>query len=159
MVIAAILLSSCQRGGSSVAPGERHFTVYAIEIKGSTTADKVPPPQAKPDELSKAIQYQAPGFDKGNPQAWQVSAYQFNPAALTVFQGDRVNLSLFVINGDVHKDRIEDPEGKIIIPEKEHHRGRMYEMSFVAEKPGFYMLRCSEHRETMKVSITVIPGR
>lgn len=154
---AVALLAACAKA-PSVSPGERTFYVNAIEIKGSTTSDKLQPPTANPEELSKGYAYQSPGvFDKAAPTAWQVSSYQFNPSAMTVFQGDRVKLVLFVVNGNKHKDSVMDPDGVAVVPEKDHNRGRQYEMTFTADKAGFYSLHCDEHKETMHATITVVP--
>lgn len=155
-----VLITGCTAGGPAgkVAPGERMFNVNAIEIKGSTTSDSLAPPTANPEELSKGYAYKAPGvFDKARPTAWEVSSYQFNPSAMTVFQGDRVKLVLFVVNGNKHKDSIKDPDGVAVVPEKEHNRGREYTMTFTADKAGFYELHCDEHKETMHATITVVP--
>lgn len=156
-VIVVVILSACARP-AAVAPGERTFYVNAIEIKGATTADKLAPPTGSPEELSKGYAYSAPGvFNKANPQEWQVSSYMFEPSAMTVFQGDRVKLILFVINGNKHKDSIADPDGIMVVPEKEHNRGRQYVVTFTADKAGFYALHCDEHKETMHATITVVP--
>ena len=58
---------------------------------------------------------------------------------------------LFVVNGDLHADQIEDPDGQIVFAETNHNRGRQYTMSFVAEKAGVYQLRCKEHAEAAEV--------
>lgn len=156
-LITVVLASACQRA-AAVTPGERVFYVNAIEIKGATSSDKLAPPGQNPEEISKGMEYKAPGvYDKNNPKDWQVSSYQFNPSAMTVFQGDKVKLMLFAVNGNLHKDRIEDPDGMVVVQEKEHNRGRQYEISFLANKAGFYKLRCEEHKETMNALITVIP--
>lgn len=159
VVALGLVLAACGRGrAASVPPGERLFYVNAIEIKGSTTTEKLAPPTMNPEELSKGLAYKAPGvFDKAQPTRWEVSSYQFNPSAMTVFQGDRVKLVLFVVNGDKHKDSIMDPDGVMVVAEKEHNRGRQYEMTFTADKPGFYALHCDEHKETMYATITVLP--
>ena len=77
---------------------------------------------------------------------------------MTVFQGDRVKLVLFVVNGDVHKDRVVDPDGIVVVDETEHNRGRQYEITFTADKAGIYQLRCKEHKEFMRALITVVPN-
>ena len=152
------LLAACAKPAAKVAPGERVFYVNAIEIKGSTTTDSLAPPTANPEELSKGYAYKAPGvFDKARPTAWEVSSYQFNPSAMTVFQGDRVKLVLFVVNGNKHKDSIKDPDGVVVVAEKEHNRGNQYAITFSADKAGIYTLHCDEHKETMKAVITVVP--
>ncbi|MBI4302041.1 MAG: hypothetical protein HY664_05505, partial [Chloroflexi bacterium] len=148
ILMVVVLLSACTPKPAAVSPGERVFYVNAIEIKGSTTTDNLAPPTVNPEELSKAFAFQSPGvFDKNNPKAWQVSSYMFNPSAMTVFQGDRVKLILFAVNGNKHKDSVRDPDGVVVVAEKEHSRGRQYEMTFTAEKAGMYMLHCDEHKE------------
>ncbi len=159
-VLAAIglVLAGCASKKSELTSGERTFYVNAIEIKGSTTAESLAPPTANPEELSKGYAFKAPGvFDKASPSKWEVSSYQFNPSAMTVFQGDRVKLVMFVINGNKHKDSIKDPDGVTVVPEAEHNRGRQYTITFTADKPGFYTLHCDEHKDTMNAAITVIP--
>src|SRR3990172_7847344 len=150
-----MLTTACVARGASVPPGERVFYMNAIEIKGGTAADKLAPPAQNPETLGKTFSYVAPGKVTGNPTRWEVGAYQFNPSALTVFQGDRVKLVLFVVNGDIHKDRIEGPDGRTVVAETEHNRGRLYDISFIADKAGIYQLRCDEHKENMRAIITV----
>jgi plastocyanin len=137
---------------------ERTFYVNAIEIKGGTSTDSLAAPDIDPESLGKGYGYKAPGeYDPANPDKWQVASYQFNPSALTVFQGDTVNLVLFVVNGDLHIDRVEDPDGQLVVAPETHNRGRQYDISFVAEKEGVYQLRCATHAETMRLLVTVIP--
>lgn len=157
ILVAGVLISGCARPAALPRRTERVFYINAIEIKGSTTTDKLAPPEINPESLGKTFEYKAPGFDEANPDQWQVSAYQFNPSTMTVYQGDTVKLVLFVVNGNVHKDRVEDPDGQIVVAEEEHNRGRQYEITFVAEKAGVYQLRCNEHKEFMRALITVIP--
>ncbi len=157
IILSAVLLfSACSGGGTAPPEAERVFYVNAIEIKGAT--DGIAPPPINPQSLEETFSYRGPGvFDASNPDKWQVSSYQFNPSALTVFQGDTVKLLLFVVNGDLHVDRVEDPDGQVVFPEEKHNRGRQYEISFVAEKAGVYQLRCAEHAEAMRLLMTVIP--
>jgi plastocyanin len=63
-----------------------------------------------------------------------------------------------VVNGNVHKDSIIDPDGNIVVAETEHNRGRLYEITFNADKAGMYTLRCDEHKENMTAVITVVPN-
>jgi plastocyanin len=158
ILITAVLFSACAGGVTTPPKAERVFYVNAIEIKGGTSTDTLAAPEINPKSLEKTFGYKGPGvYDPSNPTKWQVASYQFNPSALTVFQGDTVKLVLFVVNGDVHADRIEDPDGKIVVSEQIHNRGRQYTMSFVAEEAGVYQLRCKEHAEAMRLLITVIP--
>ena len=158
VLITGVLFSACARGVATPPAAERVFYVNAIEIKGGTSTDTLAAPEIDPKSLGKTFGYKAPGvYDPSNPNKWQVASYQYNPSALTVFQGDTVKLVLFVVNGDVHTDRIESPSGKIVVAEQIHNRGRQYTMSFVAEEAGIYQLRCKEHAEAMRLLITVIP--
>ena len=157
LILVAIVLVSACAGGTTVPSGERVFYINAIEIKGGT--DGISPPSINPETLGKTFAYWPPGtVDSSKPDKWQVSSYQFNPSAMTVFQGDRVKLVLFVVNGDVHKDRVVDPDGIVVVDETEHNRGRQYEITFTADKAGIYQLRCKEHKEFMRALITVVPN-
>ncbi len=151
------LLAGCAGGVAKVPSGERVFNLNAIEIKGAT--DGIAPPDINPERLGKTYGFKGPGdYDSSNPNKWQVASYQFNPSAMTVFQGDRVKLILMVINGNVHKDSIIDPDGNIVVAETEHNRGRLYEITFNADKAGMYILRCDEHKDNMNAVITVVPN-
>lgn len=153
-----LLFSACAGGTATPTATERLFYVNAIEIKGGTSTDSLAAPEINPKSLGKAFGYKGPGeYDPSNPNKWQVASYQFNPSALTVFQGDTVKLVLFVVNGDLHTNRIENPDGQIVVSEQSHNRGRQYTMSFVAKEAGVYQLRCKEHAEAMRLSITVVP--
>src|SRR3989442_12627725 len=100
-------------------PGRaRSHAIYmtAVEIKGSTTSDKVRPPQFDPRTLSRGYAYKGPGqADSSAPQRWEVSSYQFNPVFVTVQQGDSIMLSVFIANGDHHEMQLIDPEGESVI--------------------------------------------
>lgn len=155
-LIAVLLLSACA-GAKAPPPSERVFNINAIEIKGGTSQAKLAPPTINPETLGKTYSYKAPGSIKDDPDRWEVGAYQFNPSAMTVWQGDRVKLVLFVVNGDLHKDHVLDPDGVEVVAEKEHNRGKLYEITFTADKVGMYKLHCMEHKENMAAYITVIP--
>lgn len=157
MVLVSMVLLLAYTEAAAPPASERVFNINAIEIKGGTSKDKLAPPDINPETLGKTYSYKAPGSIKGDPTRWEVGSYQFNPSAMTVWQGDRVKLVLFVVNGDVHKDKVTDPDGVAIVAEKEHNRGRLYEITFVAKKAGVYKLRCDEHKENMTAMITVLP--
>ena len=157
VVLVSMVLILAYTEAAAPPPSERVFHINAIEIKGGTSKDKLAPPDINPETLGKTYSYKAPGSIKNDPTRWEVGSYQFNPSAMTVWQGDRVKLVLFVVNGDVHKDKIVDPDGVTVVAETEHNRGRLYEITFVAKKAGFYKLRCDEHKENMTAMITVLP--
>lgn len=134
--------------------------VTALEVKGGTTAEKLAPPSVNPKDLSKGYEFKPPGeADKSNPQRWEVSSYRFDPGFVTVRQGDTVNLTVFVVNGDEHEVRITDPDGREVVPKTIWNRGREYRVSFVAKKAGSYHLACSNHAPTMAVTFSVLPQK
>lgn len=132
------------------------LTLY--EVKGATTADKLAPPAANPKDLSKGYAYKGPGeADKATPQRWEVSSYMFNPASVTVRQGDAIVLNAFVVNGDEHEVWVTAPDGRIVDGKTIWNRGREYQMRFVAAEAGIYQLVCSSHAPSMNASFLVLP--
>jgi plastocyanin len=130
----------------------------ALEIKGSTTTDKLAPPAINPSELSKGYGFKGPGeADKTAPQRWEVTSYTFAPGFITVPQGDTVTLTAFVVNGDHHDVAVLAPDGQVVVPTAIWQRGREYQVSFVAERAGTYHLKCFAHAPTMTATILVLP--
>lgn len=158
IVLSAVLifnLAWAQRG-----PTTHHIFMNAIEVKGATSADKLRPPSENPKDLSKGYGFKAPGqVDPRAPKKWRVASYMFTPAYVTVWQGDTVELAVFVVNGDEHKTRIVAPDGRVVVPETTWNRGRQYEVSFVAEQAGTYQLVCATHAPTMAANFLVLPRR
>jgi hypothetical protein len=71
-----------------------------VEIKGSTTTEKLALPAVKPTELSKGYGFKAAGGeDKGALQRWQVSRDLFTSGFTTVQQDDTVRLTVWRVNG------------------------------------------------------------
>lgn len=155
-VLALFLLTS--RGlGQTAGPTTHTIFMTALEVKGGTTADKLAPPALNPKDLSKGYEFNPPGeADKNNPRRWEVSSYSFSPGFVTVRQGDTVNLTVFVVNGDEHEVRITDPDGREVVPMTKWNRGREYKISFAAKKSGSYHLTCSAHAPTMTATILVL---
>lgn len=144
--------------GQSVAPTAHTIFMSAVELKGATTADALAPPTVNPKELSKGYEFKPPGVaDKSDRKKWEVSSYRFAPGFVTVRQGDTVNLTVFIINGDEHEVGITDPDGREVASKAKWNRGREYKVSFVAKKVGSYHLTCSTHAPTMAVTFFVLP--
>lgn len=142
--------------------GATTHTIFmsAIEIKGGTSADKLAPPPVNPKDLSKGYEFKPPGeADKKDPKRWEVSSYMFSPSTAAVRQGDTVKLTAFVVNGDEHQVKVNDPDGREVIAETKWNRGREYQLSFVAKKLGTYYLTCSDHAPTMTATIVVLPRK
>jgi plastocyanin len=140
------------------APRTQTIFMTAVEIKGSTTTEKLAPPAVNPVELSKGYGFKGPGeAEKTAPQRWEIASYTFMPGFITVLQGDTVTLTAFVVNGDHHDVAVLAPDGQVVVPTAIWQRGREYQVSFVAENMGTYQLRCFAHAPTMTANILVLP--
>ncbi|MBI3979382.1 MAG: hypothetical protein HY331_14460 [Chloroflexi bacterium] len=161
IVVLLLTVAACAQLGArpaAIAVGERTFYVTGLEYKGSTSAKDLPPPEIDPKTLGDGYRYKKPGdADKSDATKWEVSTYRWEPGLMTVFQGDKVNLVGFIVNGDKHKTWVEDPAGAATIKEQAWQRGREYKVTFTADKPGYYILHCDEHDPSMTAYILVMP--
>ena len=145
-------------GGSAAKAPVIEFNVLQIEIKGGTGTDKLAPPTADPSKLSDGYGYKAPGAaDPKDPLRWEVSAYAYSPAQMVACKGNIVQLRMFAVNGDEHKDWIEAPNGNEVAKEATHNRGREHVVRFTAKQVGDYRLVCNVHEPTMVAHIRVLP--
>lgn len=146
--------------GSSISvssSGVKHFYVTGVEWKGTTSSDKLAPPSLDPATLSDGYGFNPEGFDSGNPLNWRVASYVWTPGSMIAYEGDRVDLTFFILNGNEHTTWIEGPDGAEVAQEIEMNRGREYEMSFTATKAGTYRLICNNHEPSMTAYIQVLP--
>ncbi len=135
----------------------RHYFVTAVEWKGTTSADSLDPPTLDPKTLSDGYGFNPTGFDSGNPRNWRVASYVWSPASMIAYQGDKVDLTIFVLNGNEHETYVETPSGDAAVQETEMNRGREYKFSFTASEVGTYQLVCNTHEPTMTGYIQVLP--
>ena len=157
LVTAILVVGPGSVAANELKPGNVTFYVSEIEVKGAT--DGIPAPKTDPTTLSKGYRYKPPGkYDASNPKKWQVSTYMFNPAAMTVNQGDTVTLRIFVVNGDKHINWVEAPDGTVAVKEHISNRGREYIITFKAKQAGYYTLRCDHHDPTMRAVIFSVPS-
>lgn len=146
--------------GQGDAPITHTIFLTGMELKGSTTADKLAPPSVSPADLSKGYGFKGPGeADKNDPKKWEVASYIFAPGFVTVWQGDTVKLVAFLVNGDEHEVWVTAPDGRRVVPASKWNRGRQYEISFVADQPGPYKLTCSNHAPSMETTFLVVPRK
>ena len=139
-------------------PTTHLIEVTAFEVKGSTSTDDLAAPDVDPSTFSAGFGYKGPGeYDVDNPDKWQVASYMWNPGQMTARQGDTLDLHVFVLNGNIHETRIEDPDGNIVGDVVVMNRGREYDLSASLEKAGTYRLICSTHAPTMTAEIVVLP--
>ena len=152
------VVGCAQAAMAAIPTGERTFYVTGLEYKGSTSTKDLAAPTADPAKLGDGYRYKQPGdADKSDPTKWEVSTYRWEPGMMQAFKGDKINLVGFITNGDKHKTWVEDPAGDAVVKEQEWNRGREYKVSFVAEKPGYYILHCDEHDPSMTSYILVLP--
>lgn len=160
-VLSAALTVACG-GGDKYAdsipdPTTRQIQVTAFEIKGSTHASELAPPTVDPSGLSDGYGFKTVGVYEEDSDKWQVASYMWLPGEVTAFQGDTLNLNIFVLNGNKHEVWIEGPDGATVADERELNRGREYQISFRATMPGVYRLICNTHEPTMTAEIVVLP--
>jgi hypothetical protein len=141
----------------SVGPTERFIEVTGFELKGTTNTDDLAAPDVDPSTLSDGFGYKAPGFDEENPTNWRVETYLWGLGSDTAFQGDKINLHFFIINGNEHEVWIEGPDGSTVVDETMMNRGREYTFEFEASQAGVYRLVCNNHEPTMTAEIVVLP--
>ena len=157
LIVCALLGASDAR---AQRPPSNSHAIYmtAVEFKGSTTTDKLAPPQVDPTKLSHGYAYKGPGqADPAARERWEVATYQFSPSFMTVQQNDSIMLSVFIANGDHHEVELTDPDGESIIAKAAWDRGREYTAFFQTRKVGTYRLECAVHRPSMSAEIVVLP--
>lgn len=140
-------------GGSDVPaeaaskPAHRVFYMAAVEPKGGTTVDKEPFPTSPPPPGN--------GYIRKPPNAegrWEVSTYRWDPSVIVVNQGDTVTLEIIGINGDKHPSTIEG-----YVPSFTVRRGEVTRLTFVADKPGHFLIQCTTHTPSMRGYLIVLP--
>ena len=144
-------------GAASIDPADRLIEVTGFEIKGTTNTEDLAVPEVDPSTLSAGYGYKAPGFDEDNPTNWRVETYIWGPGNMTAFQGDKIDLHTFILNGNSHTVRIEGPDGSTVVEDVEMNRGRTYNLKFDATQAGVYKLICLTHEPTMTADIVVLP--
>ncbi len=138
-------------------PEVKQFYVTGVEWKGTTSADELAPPSVDPTTLSRGYGFKGPGIlDLSSPEKWQVATYTWTPGSMVAYEGDTVELTAFIVNGDHHETRLVAPDGTEI-EAIDMNRGREYKLAFEASQAGLYRLVCDTHAPTMAANITVLP--
>jgi len=160
-VMLAALLAACGGGGdyadSLPEPSARTIQVTAFEIKGSTSAADLAPPDVDPKTLSAGYGFKDVGDYEADSDKWQVASYMWSPGEVTAFEGDTLDFNIFVLNGNNHETWIQGPDGETVVSTIELNRGREYQISMEATKAGVYRLICNTHAPTMTAEIVVLP--
>lgn len=135
----------------------KHFYVTGVEWKGTTNTGDLAAPSVNPADLSDGYGFDPPGNDPSNPKNWTVETYVWTPGSMTVYEGDRVDLTFFIVNGNKHETWVEGADGAEVVKESEMNRGREYSKSFTASQAGVYRLICNTHEPSMTAYIQVLP--
>jgi plastocyanin len=155
--VSAACGSADEYADSLPAPTSRNVQVTAFEIKGSTSASELAPPSVDPATLSSGYGFKDVGVYEADSDKWQVASYMWSPGEVTAFQGDTLDLNVFVLNGNNHETWIQGPDGETVVDSIELNRGREYKISIGVVKPGVYRLICNTHAPTMTAEIVVLP--
>ena len=147
--MAAILLgvSACGGGGTGLEPTTRTIYMKAIEPKGSAEVAKEPFP-TEPLPAGGGYVLKEPKDGK-----WEVETYTWAPDQVIVTQGDTVNLEIIGINGASHDSTIEGYADSFLV-----ERGKITQVSFVADKAGVFKIICKTHQPSMTAELVVLPG-
>ncbi len=138
-------------------PEVKQFFLTGVEWKGTTSADELAAPSVDPKTLSAGYGFKGLGIlDSSNPEKWQVATYSWTPGSMVVYEGDTVELTAFIVNGNHHHARLVAPDGTEI-KAIDMNRGREYKLAFEASQAGIYRLVCDTHAPTMTANITVLP--
>jgi plastocyanin len=79
-------------------------------------------------------------FSSKTADGKQIEAYRWDPGTIPVRKGERINLSIFGVNGDSHPFIIEGLNVK-----GEVKKGMETVVSFTAQKEGIYRIICLTH--------------
>lgn len=74
------------------------------------------------------------------PDGKEIEAYRWDPGTIAVKKGEKINLSIFGVNGASHKFFIEGLNVK-----SEVKKGKETIVSFTAMKEGTYRIICTDH--------------
>lgn len=161
VALLAAVSVACSRAdeyaASLPAPTSRNVQMTAFEIKGSTSASKLAPPSVDPATLSSGYGFKNVGVYEPDSDKWQVASYMWSPGEVTAFQGDTLDLNIFVLNGNIHETWVQGPNGETVVGPIELNRGREYTISVGVLEPGVYRLICTTHAPTMTAEIVVLP--
>lgn len=154
--LAAISFAAASGGGTSQATAKkRELFMSAVEWKGSASVAKEPYPGPVPP--GGGWESCAPGSQecdlKGDTTKWAVETYRFDTAVVAAYEGERVILNIFGVNGSKHE---------IVFPAFDKRftvkRGVVSRIDLgVVKTPGLYTMFCITHPPAHRADLLVLP--
>jgi plastocyanin len=89
---------------------------------------------------ARTIQMVSGEFSSKTADGKQIEAYRWDPGTIVVHKGEKINLSIYGVNGDSHPFIIEGLNVK-----GEVKKGKETVVSFTAQKEGIYRIICTTH--------------
>lgn len=131
----------------------REFYIVTVHYDGKTNlqGDATHKPEAFPEApltSSNGMWVKGPS-ENGD---WRVRAFVFDPAQVTVQQGDEVRLNFVGVHGGSHTIAVEGVGEPVVVK-----RGTAQTVSFKAERPGIVTFRCDDHPPSMRGQVVVLP--
>jgi plastocyanin len=140
-------------GAAQAVAETREFHIITVHYdgvtnpKGDATHGPEPFPE-KPFASTSGMWVKGPQ-DNGD---WTVRAFAFDPAQVTVQQGDEVRLVFVGIHGGGHTIAVEGVDKPVVVK-----RGTTQTVTFKADKPGLVSFVCTDHPPSMKGQVVVLP--
>ena len=138
---------------AQATPGQKEFYIVTVHLDGktSTKGDATHPPEAFPTQPLPV----GGGIVMRQPDAegtWQIRAFVFQPAQLTVYQGDQVTLHFLGVHGPSYTITVEGKADKFTL-----RRGEQHSVSFVADTVGAIRFFALDRQPTMQGEVLVLP--
>ena len=140
-------------GAPQAVAETREFYIVSVHYDGVTNpkGDATHGPEPFPDKPFASTN----GMWVKGPQPngdWAVRAFVFDPAQVTVQQGDEVRLVFVGIHGGGHTIVVDGVDKPVSVK-----RGTTQTVSFKADKPGLISYTCTDHPPSMKGQVVVLP--
>ncbi|MGE3538566.1 MAG: cupredoxin domain-containing protein [Candidatus Tectimicrobiota bacterium] len=138
---------------TSVMAQQKEFYIVTVHLDGktSTRGDATHPPETFPTQELPA----GGGIVMRQPDAegtWQIRAFVFQPAQITVAQGDQVTLHFLGVHGPSHTIVVEGLGEKFVV-----RRGERHSVTFTADKVGTIRFLALDRQPTMQGQVVVLP--